>query len=656
MARTSQRKSAAQAKRALAKGEEEMDDGEYDPRSEEAKGDSEDGGEYVKPTKKKARSSGGGSSGGGGGGKKKGSKGSLSIALTSLPLELLASICAHLDLATVFHLSRLNKRFYGFLRAPAMRYVWENAREESGLPGLTAPGMDEVGLANLLFGCCKGCGKATAKVDYILRIRSCKACSPDLSLNQGIMSRNHYEYLTADLSRITRLLVNYESYRAPASDADSSDDDDDDARESYAGYTALRTRADFEGFDAACGTIRDQRQADGEALIDWVREREKQKADKLEDARTKRRDIIEARLAERGWQAHHFDNPDFQTHKHVNKAQPLSEAAWPHLRDELEELLRDAESVANAAFLADKSSERRTAVENQYATLCYDAAAAKACGLFPLPSWEEAQDLSSFKALWTLESVEDAYAEAPSLDDPSDEMKEELKALRTSFKMDVFERVVEAIKQVAAEQQQQQQASSSTATTSTSNGGASSSSTNSSTSLSSVLPTPEDDDAYSPQQIASLLSTAVSAIQCDACDLVDIFARQITHKCERHGSPDLNKSRPSFRASSYAIGPNLVRSALKLVKAAGKPVDVSAKKMDAVGRGFSCLNEGCSDAGIGLSWVAQLKHTTSSWVHRAYGAGGGFVAETRAELCERLYQMHVEKDDSEDKRGEVFEV
>ena len=120
--------------------------------------------------------------------------------ILDLPLDVLAIVCSELDLPTVFHLSRLNKRFYSFLRNNStLSYIWDRARETSGLPELTTPGMNSVQYANLLFGgfcqvrrrewtcdgiadtpaILQGCGKATTKVDYILRVRYCKACSEE---------------------------------------------------------------------------------------------------------------------------------------------------------------------------------------------------------------------------------------------------------------------------------------------------------------------------------------------------------------------------------------------------------------------------------------------------------------------------------------------
>ncbi|CDR36641.1 RHTO0S02e04896g1_1 [Rhodotorula toruloides] len=43
----------------------------------------------------------------------------------------------------------------------------------------TAHGMSVHQQANLMFGCCQGCGKTTNKVDWVLRIRACPSCYRD---------------------------------------------------------------------------------------------------------------------------------------------------------------------------------------------------------------------------------------------------------------------------------------------------------------------------------------------------------------------------------------------------------------------------------------------------------------------------------------------
>jgi len=142
--------------------------------------------------------------------------------ILDLPLDVLTGVCEHLDLETLFHVSRLNKRFYKFLRGTAaLSYLWDWAREESGLPELTAPGFSTVQLANLLFSkycqvrslsklrrariafadvheplpLCpdlQNCARTTPKVDFLLRVRLCQACSNYLCVSSlAHRSREH---------------------------------------------------------------------------------------------------------------------------------------------------------------------------------------------------------------------------------------------------------------------------------------------------------------------------------------------------------------------------------------------------------------------------------------------------------------------------------
>lgn len=189
-------------------------------------------------------------------------------------------------------------------------------------------------------------------------------------------------------------------------------------------------------------------------------------------------------------------------------------------------------------------------------------------------------------------------------------MKEELRALRKSFQMGVFERVVEVLKQVEVQQPQQQQqpapfASTTPSLSSTEQPTPSSAARNSSPSRLSLLPIPETGDSgtYSPSQIISILSLAVSAIECTRCQLIDTFARQLSHTC-RFGN------RPSFSADGYAVSPSLVLEVLRLVTLAGKPATVSAEEMDNLGCAFTCIGSRCRDPSqaTAVPWYEMLRH------------------------------------------------
>ena len=96
-----------------------------------------------------------------------------------LPAELITGICEHLDLGTLFHVSRLNKYLWRLLRqTSSLEYLWERARIESGLPELTAAGMNVFEYANLVFGCCQVrlvCRSLCCAVSVADLMTSCRA-------------------------------------------------------------------------------------------------------------------------------------------------------------------------------------------------------------------------------------------------------------------------------------------------------------------------------------------------------------------------------------------------------------------------------------------------------------------------------------------------
>ncbi|GAA5871260.1 hypothetical protein JCM8547_007236 [Rhodosporidiobolus lusitaniae] len=325
-----------------------------------------------------------------------GSQGSLR-GIVSLPAELVALVASSLDLPTLFHLSRLNKCFYLFLRDPQIEYVWEAARETSGLPTLTAPGMDTVGLANLLFGCCMGCEKATTKVDYVLRIRSCKGCSSDFILDecqsasatsyvrpnyerlalqstrQGTHNRNHIEYALASLEFLEDVCTLYEESGFVEEDAIATRH----AREQvpYEDTLEIRSAGDWAEFETLRRDLQEKGKADGEELTAWVLEREAENKQAKEDIRTSRRLKLQEHLMDDGWQAYHFDSDAFKTHSLA--------------------FLLGIEADNNQAHLAKETERQRELIFTQCRELAEDRDRAKAGGLYPLNKKDELLALPS---------------------------------------------------------------------------------------------------------------------------------------------------------------------------------------------------------------------------------------------------------------------
>ncbi|GAA5977055.1 hypothetical protein JCM11641_001287 [Rhodosporidiobolus odoratus] len=672
----SSRASALKANRAL-KEVDDNSDSDFDPDVEEVheepvSAQEEEEEEYVRPVKKKARTS-----RGGGGSTKKGTKGSLK-GILDLPLDILTEICAELDLPTVFHLSRLNKRFYAFLRDPSLKYIWDVARESSGLPDLTSPGCDVYGYANLLFGgFCKGCGKATAKVDYILRIRTCKKCTPDFiedprgseydteldyaigSYRQGTNYRSHDEYLLEDLRNIRRLIDRYVrlSKKYNARNCEEPDDETEDQDEelvgeaSYAGYTRIGDPDAFTAFTARCAELASQRIKDGEAIIGWMHSRELEKEAALQAIRDERRKAIEVRLTDRGWKPHHFKNPAFSEHKLVNTAKAFDQHVWEAAQAPLEEVLREILTNADAAYIKKESTRRENVLRAEYLKISTDVARQKTSGFFPFPLWGDFRKIPTVKQLYQLTSIEQAYTEGKTLDDVKRDIAVDLAAARKGQQRDIVERLVLAY-QTADQRRSAAAASTAASSTSVPNPSASVASDTSHTPAnlpSPLLPALADGISCTPSVTESILARATSLVTCYRCDQLDNFPRILAHKCDHIASWQL-----SHIEVEYDVDTNVVGTALKLLDVLGKDLDTLAQEVEQLGRVFSCISPDCSGyEAIALPWHLIVDHATK--YHTAYDDDPGeFVLETEEQAMRRVFNLHIEKERYHGSRGETF--
>ncbi|GAA5871284.1 hypothetical protein JCM8547_007242 [Rhodosporidiobolus lusitaniae] len=562
MPRTSKRKASLQASKRLA-AQDSADDGEADWESGDEVDDN-DGGEeeYVRPSPKKARKSTGGST-------SKRVKGSLR-GILSLPAELVALVASNLDLPTLFHLSRLNKRFYSFLRDPQIEYVWEAARETSGLPTLTAPGMDTVGLANLLFGCCKGCGKATTKVDYVLRIRSCQACSKELivderdfvgppygskvrsravrSLYQGTGSRNYPEFSAAEID----FLQNVVSARYGEGVVSAQE------------MTALHPVAS-KPYKTA-----------------------KLSSDGFSDVRKTRR--------------LNFETAAFSDHALVNVAKELTDSGESSFllssstTSELYRLFRassmgvhgGATPASHAVDLLGAGSgsplegnaPRRGLVLTRYRELVKDRAMAKTCGLWPVCNQEDFAALPTVEALYRMKTYEDTTKPPPKLDDHLDAIKTDLTYLMQVTTRKVFDQVHSNLTLLDEHRATDAAKASNSFATSPS------------TAPAKLTPTPADGSDFTVSEIDTFLCRAMAVARCAHCQQVDILPRLFTHCCTFFHNVS-GRRYPSFASGNYKVSLALTKAAVAVVEVSDKPIDVSAAELDTLGHGYSCTNPGC---------------------------------------------------------------
>ncbi|GAA5911370.1 hypothetical protein JCM6882_002358 [Rhodosporidiobolus microsporus] len=659
MPRSNPRRAAVKATGALAESDLSDVDDDSLPQDEEEEQEQqvEDAsGEAAPAPKKKARTS----TGKAGNAKRK-VKGSLK-GILDLPLETVALISSNLDLATVFHLSRLNKRFWRFLRDPAVEYIWEEARKTSALPEMREPFSSVYQYANLLFGCCKGCGKATVMVDYILRI------------HQGVRQRKLDAFLIQDLHFVTCLLGEYRSNYSDAKEVSA-----DLAFIKFAGWDAIRSEQDLNAFVGDCMLLGQRQYNDGLALIDWQKTCIKEKERDLEAARIRRRKAIQDRLTELGWAAHHLNNPELLDHPQVNVARDLTESAWSKMKVSLEALLAAQKTQRDAKLIGEVLYRRRRRLQDALDALRKQGVVAlKKQGVWPLPESHTFDKAPAFLSLYETKTVESAEAPDPSLDRFVETLAAELVSRRAAFRTEMFRRLVQSWESVQKELAKKAARPPPPTETSAapsinpfagvlSAPAASSAPSPSSTTVEpsaqnasppSLVPVPPDGAAFSPSETRAILSRATALVRCRSCWHLDTASRIAGHTCSRSYEID------TLKTGMYTVDSDLVKAVLEVVELAGQEVDVAAEAMDALDPGYCCTLPACAGAKgtafaarTGISWRRMVEHIYQPQDPYCWGqelVEHAIVFEDRQTIMQRLYDNHLETSEAADarKRGD----
>ncbi|BGP72559.1 hypothetical protein NBRC10513v2_005955 [Rhodotorula toruloides] len=584
-----------------------------------------------------------------------------------LPMELVLRVLDELDLQTVFHLSRLNKRFWQLLRSDtdAMHLLWERARIRAGIPRLMAPGCDVYQYANLLFGCCRGCGKTTTKVDYVLRIRTCPKCwrtfitnrkdapydteTRDLTPSSNYDSSGTYRqtphYLLPELEEVDSMIEEVEETRQevlflqktcpedllPSDDGYDSEDsylpDPNDPSwhlwedirrpafvrsESRPYFWDVDNRQDFR--DALEGLQR-QRNQDAEDIFSWFRRQEEAKKAELEQLNLQRRQAIEARFIEAGWLPQHFKFGDWIEHPFMQGTKLPTESAINRVRYELESILAASREQVDAAACRRERARREALVRSKYFELEADAAKVAALGLDPLPNVVEFLQLEPVKAIYQVVSAEDIDQERQvSLEDHACAISAAVAAARAATRRALFVKMVELLADLQLR-------------------------------INRTFEPPEPavqllplDDPQAVLKNAetyedAVLSRASSLLPCRTCRRVGHTSHILSHRCEILRQP------APLNFDKYSVPVEPIASTLDIVRAADKDVTTTASEMDDLGAVFSCT---CIRPAIVQDWLHMAIHRTQ--YHTSGGAYHGrantdkeLVCETRQEAMERLY-------------------
>ncbi|BGP32400.1 hypothetical protein JCM10296v2_004181 [Rhodotorula toruloides] len=587
-----------------------------------------------------------------------------------LPMELVLRILGELDLQTVFHLSRLNKRFWQLLRSDtaAMHHLWEQARVRAGVPRLMAPGCDVYQYANLLFGCCRGCGKATTKVDYVLRIRACPKCwrtfitnrkdaayntetknlTPSSTYDSNGTYRRTPHYLLSELQEVDSMIDEVEQTRQevlflqdncpeellPSDDGYDSEDsylpDPNDpswhlwAEVRQPAFVRSESRPYFwdvdnrQDFRNALGGLQRQRNQDAEDIFSWFRRQEEAKKAELGLLNVKRRQAIEARFLKAGWLPEHFMFGDWIEHPFMQGTTLPTDSAINRVRYELERILAASRAQVDAAACRRERARLEALVRSRYFELEADAARVATLGLDPLPNVVEFLQLKPVKAIYQIDSTEDIDQERQvSLEDHAVAISAAVVAARAATRRALFVKIVELLADLQR---------------------------NIGRTLQPSEPAVQLLPLDNPQAVLknaetyqdAVLSRASSLLQCRTCRQVGHTSHILSHRCEMLRQP------APLGFDKYSVPVELIASTLKIVRAANKDVTTTANEMDDLGAVFSCT---CSRHAIVQDWLHMAIHRTqfhsSGGIYRGHaGTDSQLVCETRQEAMERLYRHH----------------
>ncbi|GAA6039638.1 hypothetical protein JCM8097_002230 [Rhodosporidiobolus ruineniae] len=671
MPRTTQRASALRARQALAQPNESADDEEeYVSPDEGGDGDEDAEEEYARPTKKKPRTSTSGRA-------VPKVKGSLKDLL-DLPLELVTLIFSHLDFETLFHLSRLNKRFWRFLRAK--KALWVRARRNSGLPALLASCKTR-SYANLLYGNCQGCGKTTSKVDFVLRIRACSLCTSKL-IYRGVKGTNHkyslaatyavrsetgskVEYALADLQAIRYMLVQRAEDERETLDKplpQSLEEVDDAERiEGYtprfAGFRTLIKLDKLDGFKTACDKLQKDRLTascpvllllrgacsdtlsfqDAQRIQGWLSRREKAKEKEKQAIRTRRRAAIEERLLQRGWHEQYFEHTDFKNHDFLAIPKELTDRAWNGVQDEFDALLPDIRAVYDQKRIESEMLRRRNLLRYEHQELSKDEDGVRALGLYPLLAWPQFSKLHCVLEQFDMRTVEQTYDPDPSLVSLVGRITNEVSEQRQTLKSAIFDRLLTIFTAIDAGL-----AVPPAAPLAVGSSSAASTSSDAAAWIAplKLMPEPSFGPLYSEEEKDLILDRAVSVVKCCSCMTSDTLTRLAHHCCTSHSTI------LSFLPQHYSVSNLVVMATLQVLKAAGKPVDTSAKSMSELVGYFSCTHPHCVGklSCIAVPWHVLVEHLSFKHsqppIDPTLVPSDFIVLEDRDTAAERLFQSH----------------
>lgn len=192
---------------------------------------------------------------------------------------------------------------------------------------------------------------------------------------------------------------------------------------------------------------------------------------------------------------------------------------------------------------------RRSDVETLYKEITNDPEASSTAGLLPLPAFSEFLELQSVKALW---DPSDADADVASL--PYDAIAAELVVLKEALAKELFPLVLFHLFEAGT------------------TGG-------------SHLPTPDDDGAYTSDQMDDVFSLVTSIFRCSGCyGHIDSFPSILSHQC-------IYQQKASFKPGVYTVHDGYLEHCRKLLEITSlEGATTTWADVESLGNRFSCVS------------------------------------------------------------------
>ncbi|BGP67875.1 hypothetical protein NBRC10513v2_001196 [Rhodotorula toruloides] len=661
MTRTSARKSALKARASLREADTDSEDDAVQSAEEEEES------EHEAPPPKKRRVSTAAKPPPG-----PKVKGALKDFL-DLPLELVLRILGELDLPTLFHPSRLSKRFWRLLRGDkSLHTLWTDARQRSGIRRPTAQGMGVYQQANLMFGCCQGCGKTTNKVDWVLRIRACPSCYRDLVADKqtacfskevleiapfsqmdssgGERKTKHYSvydlrHVDAMLYKVVRTQTDALNIKRDCYDYGEDSDEDGEPTEEHDsldwtryGRTPLTFKYKcFCWLQDICSKsefINDltllgyQRTADATSMVAWFKQEEKRKAEDRQKILKTRREDIMTRFKAEGYKAHHFKFDAFTNHPTMRVAKELTDSAFASVHVELGALLAAHRHRQDVQIIAQESDRLRGLVSHEYNRLRRDEDYVREYLFDPVPDLYEFLELEPVKAMYHVASVDEIGKRTPTpIADKARDIARAIGQACEAAESAFFRSFVKILAEIETARKVDPLAAPSAAAPQP---GPTLGQLASTTHPLGLLPADLDELLQQPEFYQDdLLLRAICFVQCIACRHVNNGIDILTHRC--------SAGRHSLHANGYQLVRERIEAAIDVALALKQELSATAEEMDEFGHVLHCE---CASPAIAHDWRYMVLHRAK--YHRTSAEKPAIVVDTQEGAMKRVFEQHVE--------------